>query len=705
MKVTDKAPPWPRDLRIVTADSKPHERGRVLDTWAMVKITNRRGELRVSEPVTGTSPLAFWSVCDEATEKSPITVLMEQPAGGDTEKAPALKLLGLTPYGKAKLKRRWTHATEQPELAPVIVTPHHTNLQLTGAHDGGLTILGIEQIWPSLTADACGKWLDVPATFAAERALAIAHAVVEWRSEVAPEGLIGLGASVGAQAMQVVRHVAPGRRILHDEHPERVILARRAYRGGRIINKRTDTTQPGVHLDINAAYPWLLTQHEYPTTRLGSMLDNPTIDLVRDAIHDGHGVIAAVRISQRKPWFSKARSDEDVQGMDRSEEWGAEYPVDSGNCAEVPDHCPQDDVIVPLGKAHDFETVVCTRGLQLMFSRPDVVTVHEIVKAQAYEMSDWLKPVGEYGLKLRADWNDTPFEGWAKCLSNFVHGKLGQRYAPFTEAPEWMADELFYEERYGATPAPFHDTERTYLVRRVFGVLEVQQDPLDAPFALPHVAAHITEDCRLQQIAVEELAGEGVLGGHTDSLLLTQEAYQRVEHLKGDDPGQWSAEDCPDLMVSKTGWWTSQKRRLAGVPRHSVFDREEGCFLWESYTLDLDDDDLVAVPRIMSRADEAYAKWHDDQRDIAEYRPEMVEQRFLKAEAERKAHAEMDRLADDMAESWRQERHPRPVWRADGYDWDVSLDDCKRLLDEGLGEALDRPASYEQLHLSERLMV
>jgi len=316
-----------------------------------------------------------------------------------------------------------------------------------------------------------------------------------------------------------------------------------------------------------------------------------------------------------------------------------------------------------------------------------------------------LKPVGEYGLDLRAEWYGTPFEGWSKCVGNFVHGKMGQRYAPFVEAPEWMVDELRYEDQYNATPSPFRDTYKTWMVRRIFGVMEVQEAPMDAPFALPHVAAHITEDCRLQQIAIEELAGEGVIGGHTDSLIVTREAYERVRHLEGTEPGQWSAEHHDDLRVGKSGWWTSQKRRLAGVPRHATFDRDEGHFEWTSYELDLDCDDLVAVPRIMSRADESYARWHDDGRDVVEFRAEAIEERFLQDEANRRAWAEMDRLADDMAESWRQERHPRPVWRADGYDWDVSLEDCKRLLDEGLGETLDRPASYEQLHLSERLMV
>lgn len=267
-------------------------------------------------------------------------------------------------------------------------------------------------------------------------------------------------------------------------------LARQAYRGGRTevfrAGKYTDDTY--YKIDVNSMYPYVMRNNEYPTQLRGIAEDAP-IDSIKRAI-DKYAIIANVDLNTQEPYF----------------------PIYNGY-----------KNVYPIGR---FNTTLTTPELRLALDKGYLIKVHKLA---IYDKRPIFTQFVDCYYSQRLHWKeekDDLRDVFCKLILNSLYGKMGQ-----TGRKDII---IGYDPNMPDTTGMGYDAEtgKKYSYLSIGGTTIRQEKEGESYNSFCAIAAHVTAYARIYLYDLILLAGrENVFYTDTDSMIVNQDGYNRLEHL------------------------------------------------------------------------------------------------------------------------------------------------------------------------------
>lgn len=315
----------------------------------------------------------------------------------------------------------------------------------------------------------------------------IHKAMRSWWDFLERYDLGGFAHTLAGQAFRAYRHRFMREAILVDANPKALALARESYLGGRVEAFRLGRVRGPVYaLDVNAMYPYVMRDREYPTV-LRTYVRDPSIAELKQWLIS-KAVVARCRLHVREPV----------------------YPLRLG-----------DKLVFPVGR---FEATLTTPDLYRALQFGELKDCSE---AAVYDRSAiFTRFIDElYDLRLQAQKKgDKVSAHMLKILMNSLYGKFGQRggvWSKVGEAPDlsvgsWLDYDL--------------DAGTVERMRQLAGIIQRREKDAESYSSHPAIAAHVTAYARAYLWSLVARAGkENVLYVDTDSLFVTERGYRRLK--------------------------------------------------------------------------------------------------------------------------------------------------------------------------------
>lgn len=349
----------------------------------------------------------------------------------------------------------------------------------------------------------------------------------------------------GAQAYTAFRRkFMPGRIVIHKVEEIRE-LERKAYFGGRTEAFQLGEISDGpfVTLDVNSMYPYVMSRFKYPV-ELVEYNKPRSLDNLKEIINR-YGIIAEVEVDIPEPV----------------------YPVYYNK-----------RTVFPVGR---FTTYLCTEGFRHGLEHGYIKKVHN---SAIYKMdnifSDWVKYF--YSLKVQYQREENmPMLMLVKAMLNSLYGKFGQRK---------IMSELYVntgDNKYSRYNVINIDSGELTTITRIMNTEIVQYNQGEAPFSIPSIPAHVTENARLYLWNIINMAGrDKVLYCDTDSIKIRKKDMHLVSTLL--DPeglGMLKIEnESNELFIGGVkNYRTEVSRHIKGIPASAV-EVEPGIFEYTTFT-------------------------------------------------------------------------------------------------------------------------
>lgn len=324
-----------------------------------------------------------------------------------------------------------------------------------------------------------GEW----DTYCRQDVTVIMRAVESWSAFLTHHQLGGAAGTLASQAFRAWRHRFMRHRVLIDNHPRALTLAREAYMGGRTEAWFIGQSRRRYHLlDVHSMYPTVMQRGEFPSVLVGYSRHAGVPEL-RAALHK-FCVCAQVTIRAREPMF--------------------------------PYRC-MGKLIFPVGT---FTTTLATPELRAAMAAGAVRKVHAMA---TYEHAPLFRDfVSElYALRCECAASGDKVTAWqVKILMNSLYGKYGQsgRVYETTEHTDDLTPRTWLEADLG--------TGGVVSMRQVLGEVQVLKREPESAQSHPAIAAHVTAEARLYLWSLIEVAGRThVYYMDTDSLLVDDVGY------------------------------------------------------------------------------------------------------------------------------------------------------------------------------------
>lgn len=332
--------------------------------------------------------------------------------------------------------------------------------------------------------------------------------------------------TIASQAFSAYRHRFMRHPIFIDANADALALARAAYLGGRCECFRLGViSEPGVTLDVNSMYPFIMRELQAPAKLLSVRTMATMQDLERYI--ERYALIADVTLDTDEPAYP--------------------HVIDARLC-------------FPVGR---FRQALATPELRYAMERGHVRAVHRVA---VYERAELFKDFMEWGWAERlasrkagastADWH-------IKRLVNAFYGKWGQR------AKQWEVVGEAGDVAVRSMSSFDIDTGTWKHVRQLGRALQELTDKGEAVNSHPAIAAHVTSAARIYLWQLIKRAGrENVWYCDTDSIkghrsivhsLRDVIAKDRLGALKVEERHRWCA------IWGNKDYMTPEHRRTKGV--------------------------------------------------------------------------------------------------------------------------------------------
>lgn len=314
----------------------------------------------------------------------------------------------------------------------------------------------------------------------------IRKSICEWADFLRDRDLGGFCPTVAAQAMRTFRHLYLEDRILIEDNPVSLGLARDCYHGGRceagFIGR---LTQPVHSVDVNSMYPFVMSYAEMPLRLVGITRYVQPFQLPK--LLSQYCVCAHVSLDTTEPFA----------------------PL-------VKDH----KLCFPTGK---FDAYLCTPELEYALQ---IGAIREIHLCASYEKGI---PFRKFALELYAHKEAASREGrkfeadhWKKILNSF-YGKWGQN------GRKWQQVGTCDPELFDIRPQKDAQSGKQTLVRRFGGMVLERSEDRESLESHPAIAAHITAHARMVLWAlIRKLAPEDYFYCDTDGLLVSSNGLKAL---------------------------------------------------------------------------------------------------------------------------------------------------------------------------------
>ena len=283
----------------------------------------------------------------------------------------------------------------------------------------------------------------------------IMRLVTRWADFLRREDLGGFAPTLASQAMRTFRHSYMSDRILIDDNPTALEIARNAYLGGRVECFRIGAIRGPVYvLDVNSMYPAAMRDTWMPARLVGVRRTISPRDL--SALLSEFCIIAEARVRLREPCLPMRLNGRLI------------FPIGDFTGTWTG---PELELALSHGAIHSLGRVAVYERAQLFSSfvcdiwrrRQDAVRAGDIVRAHQY-----------------------------KILGNSLYGKFGQRGRRWVDTH--AADDLSVRvwEEFSL------DTRSTVRYRQIAGVVQVEETEGESRDSHPAIAAHITAEARVR---------------------------------------------------------------------------------------------------------------------------------------------------------------------------------------------------------------
>jgi len=317
----------------------------------------------------------------------------------------------------------------------------------------------------------------------------IMAACLGWFDMLVDNDMGGFAHTLAAQSLRTYRHKYMKHRILIDNDPRALELAREAYHGGRVECSYIGTLHRDLYyVDVNSMYPHVMREEEYPTILKTFVRRASVLDLKKWILR--FACVARVMIETDVPAYA-VRYD--------------------------------DKLIFPVGR---FECALTTPDLRYALAHGHVKSVKCVA---LYEKQCIFREFVDdlYAQRLKARREGNHVLAWQlKILQNSLYGKWGQRGIVY-EALEQTHD-------LSARKWVEYDVEtgtRTNW-RQLGGLVQHQVKENESLESMPAIAAHICAYARQRLWAIETIAGrENVYYKDTDGLLVNQTGFYNLDPL------------------------------------------------------------------------------------------------------------------------------------------------------------------------------
>lgn len=302
------------------------------------------------------------------------------------------------------------------------------------------------------------------------------RALTEWWRFLRDHDLGTAAPTLAGQAMSAYRHRFMTHSIFIDNNEHALELARSAYLGGRCECFRLGLiSEPGVTLDVNSMYPYVMRELRAPAKLLTVRTMATLADLARYVEH--YAVVAEVDL----------RTDEPA------------YP-----------HVIDGRLCFPVG---EFRQSLATPELRYAMERGHVRNVRRVA---VYEAAELFKSFVDWGWSMRtaaASSRDELSIWQAKRLVNAFYGKWGQR------GRQWEIVGKAHDVKVQSLTSFDVDTGQWRNVRQLGDALQELRDKGESLNSHPAIAAHVTSAARLHLWKLMTTAGlEHVWYCDTDSI-------------------------------------------------------------------------------------------------------------------------------------------------------------------------------------------
>jgi len=318
-------------------------------------------------------------------------------------------------------------------------------------------------------------------------------ALLEWWQFLRDHNLGTAAPTLAGQAMNAYRHRFMKVQLFIDSNPAALELSRRAYVGGRCECFRIgfiDT--PGVTLDINSMYPFVMRTLQCPT-RLLTVRSTTPLDVLARYL-ETYALIADVTLVTDEP----------------------AYP-----------HVVEGRLCFPVGR---FRQVLASPELRYALRAGHVARCHAVA---VYERAaifrgfvDWM-----WSERTKARKRGDALMDWLiKIVGNSLYGKFGQRGRKWEVVDECPRFEVGDRTSYDI------DAGRWVYRRQIGHALQELSDDGESMHSFPAIAAHVTSAARLYLWTLIKRAGlANVWYSDTDSIKGPRVLLQRLRRYISKD--------------------------------------------------------------------------------------------------------------------------------------------------------------------------
>jgi hypothetical protein len=317
----------------------------------------------------------------------------------------------------------------------------------------------------------------------------IRRSVCEWADFLRDNDLGGFAPTIASQAMRTYRHRYLEDRILIEDNPVSLRLARDCYHGGRCEAGYIGTLKQPVHsVDVNSMYPFVMSYAEMPL-RIAGITKFVQVHHLRKLL-ETYCVCAYVSLETDQPFAAVVRDNK---------------------------------LTFPVGR---FDAYLCTPELEYAISIGAIREIHLCAsyekgipfKVFALELYQHKEAAARDGRKFEAD-------HWKKLLNSF-YGKWGQNGRKWVEIA--TCDRHIFDARWNINA----QTDVKTLRRRFGGFVFERADDGESSESHPAIAAHITAHARMVLFAlIRKLKPEDYFYCDTDGLLISDSGLHSLHDV------------------------------------------------------------------------------------------------------------------------------------------------------------------------------
>ena len=267
--------------------------------WACYQRTRSGGAWTHPDWFRFTTPDSFWDWIEQRARPKVRLFIFAHNWSFD---GPVLQLFDILP------SRGWTMNRAVLESPPVILSwrREKTTLQILDTLNWWrmpLAKIGESINQPKLSMPSSDASLDDWDTYAKNDVEVIRVALHQWWRFLAANDLGGFAPTLASQALRSYRHRFMPAKILIDDNPQALELARNSLHGGRTEAFRIGKIRGPINcLDVNSMYPAVMASEWYPA-RLIDVMRSPDHDELAEWL-DRFCVVASVDLRLKRPRFA-----------------------------------------------------------------------------------------------------------------------------------------------------------------------------------------------------------------------------------------------------------------------------------------------------------------------------------------------------------------------------------------------------------------